>query len=86
MRKIDRSWPKQRHTRHVWVKQPGVHNPPVQGFIIAWRRHSYRWSALVVYVDADGRVIQEWLPADRLGKVPVSEHQRPGNPDYFAGF
>lgn len=52
-RKKDRTWPqngRRRHTRHAWLTQPGVHEPPVQAFIIAWRRHSYRWQAYVIWV------------------------------------
>lgn len=46
--------------------------PPVQGLVIAWRRHSYRWSALVVRVDESqpgGRMIQDWIALERL--LPV---------------
>lgn len=51
---------------------PGV--VPRQVLIVSWRRHSYRWSALVVYcVDAEGDedpvVVQRWVPAERLRPV-----------------
>lgn len=87
-RKKDRTWPQspRRHTRHAWLVRPGVHEPPVQAFIIAWRRHSYRWQAYVIWVADSGQVIQEWVPAERLGPVPVLDPQMPGNPNYFAGF
>lgn len=51
-RKKDRTWPQSRrkHTRHAWLRRPGLHEPPVQAFIIAWRRQSYRWQAYVVWV------------------------------------
>ncbi len=45
----------------------------MQGLVLDWRRHSYRWSALVVTVRVEqgGRpvVVQEWLPAERLKPV-----------------
>lgn len=37
--------------------------------MIAWRRHSEKWSALVVRIDESGqgtRVIQDWLPYPNL--------------------
>jgi hypothetical protein len=56
----------------VWVAQQHPH-PPLQGFVLEWRRHSYRWSALVIIatVDADGHqtTILEWLPAEQLTPV-----------------
>ena len=59
----DREWPKPRHTRFVWVAQPGLQVPPAQGLVLDWRRHSHRWSALVVTVQLDehGRpvIVQE---------------------------
>lgn len=58
----------------------------MQAFVIAWRRQSYRWEGYVVWVSDAGQVIQEWVPANKLGPVPVVEHQMPGNPNYFAGF
>lgn len=71
--KRDSTWAKPRLTRWVWVelaKADKVHplEDPVQGLVLAWRRHSYRWSALVVWVD-DGRIVQEWIPAERLRPV-----------------
>jgi hypothetical protein len=47
--------------------------PPTQGFVLEWRRHSYKWFALVQYVqqDKDGPTIysQQWFPAERLWPV-----------------
>lgn len=71
-RKTDREWPAPRNTRHVWVLGEDRLTPPAQGLVIAWRRHSYRWSALVVRVDEsvpEGRTVQDWLPVDRLRPV-----------------
>jgi hypothetical protein len=68
----DREWPRPRHTRFVWVSQLGPQVPPVQGLVLDWRRHSYRWSALVVTVRlVEGRpvVVQEWVEVDRLRPV-----------------
>jgi hypothetical protein len=44
-----------------------------QGFVVAWRRHSYRYTALVTYVDQtpDGQdqLVQRWIPAEQLRPV-----------------
>ncbi len=71
-RKVEREWPAPRNTRHVWVLGEDRLTPPVQGLVIAWRRHSYRWYAFVARVDetaSGGRVIQDWLPIERLRPV-----------------
>lgn len=71
-RRIDREWPPPRNTRHVWIIGEDRLTPPTQGLVLAWRRHSYRWSALVVRVDESvpgGRIVQDWLPIDRLRPV-----------------
>jgi len=76
----DREWPKPRHTRFVWVSQPGLQVPPVQGLVVDWRRQSYRWSALVVTVhtDDEGRpvVVHEWVEAERLRPVKSDPNRR----------
>ena len=76
----DREWPRSGHTRFVWVAQPGLQVPPVQGLVLGWRRHSYRWSALVVTVQGDeqGRpvVVQEWVEAERLRPVKADPNDR----------
>lgn len=75
----DREWPKPKHTRFVWVSQPGVQVPPVQGLVLEWRRHSYRWSALVVTVhDEGGRpvVVQEWIEAEQLRPMRADPKHR----------
>lgn len=48
--------------------------------IVAWRRHGYRWSALVVYcVDVEGSedaaVVQRWVPAERLRPVRADPNE-----------
>ena len=78
-RRVDKEWPRPRHTRFVWVSQPGPQVPPVQGLVLDWRRHSYRWSALVVTVqEQDGRsvVVQEWVEAERLRPVKADPNRR----------
>jgi hypothetical protein len=75
----DRGWPKPRHTRFVWVSQPGLQVPPVQGYVLDWGRHSYRWSALVVTVRVEeGRpvVVQEWVELERLKPVRSDPNRR----------
>ncbi len=69
----DRSWPTPRVTRHVWVRpdQPGA--KPVQGYVLEWRRHSYRWSALVLTSSVDDQdrptSRSQWVAAERLTPV-----------------
>ena len=66
-------WPRPRTTRHVWVTQHGIQVPPVQGFVVEWRRHSYRWWALVLTVHAPKEepplTKLEWIRAERLKPV-----------------
>ena len=81
-RRVDREWPTPRATRFVWVSQEGVQTPPVQGFVVEWRRHSYRWWALVLVVElhpqAPPLVRMEWLPVERL--TPVKSNPNDGRP------
>ena len=75
----DRQWPRPRRTRFVWVSRPGPQVPPVQGYVLDWRRHGYRWWALVVTVSSEEAppvVLQEWLPAERLRPVRSDPNQR----------
>jgi hypothetical protein len=72
-RRVDREWAKPKTTRHVWVAQEGVQAPLVQGFVVEWRRYSYRWFALVLTVrvpkEAAPVVKMEWLRAEQLTPV-----------------
>ena len=75
----DRKWPRPRTTRFVWVSQPGPQMPPVQGYVLDWRRQSYRWSALVVTVRLEeGRlvVVHVWVTAERLRPVRADPNVR----------
>lgn len=74
-------------TRHVWVLRQHRWQVPFQGYVLAWRHHSYRWAALVVYVDTDDPekpVVQKWVPKESL--VPVrsvpDELMRNAFPEY----
>lgn len=68
----DKEWPRPRHTRHVWViDEQTPLRMPHQGLVLEWRRHSYRWAALVAYVvlskeQQPQRVVTEWVPTTRL--------------------
>ena len=80
-RRKDREWPTPATTRHVWVEQPGIQRPPIQGYVLDWRRHSYRWSALVVIVFVDEGhpiVVQRWIPVEQL--TPVKSDPNLGRP------
>jgi hypothetical protein len=63
----------------VWVAQQD-HHPPLQGYVLEWRRHSYEWSALVIIatVDQEGHqtTTLEWLPAEHL--TPVKSYPNTG--------
>lgn len=79
MSRRDREWPRPRHTRFVWIKAESTLVPPVQGLVLAWNRHSYKWSALVAYVQEadDGAVfVQQWFPIERLIPVPSNPNHR----------
>ena len=86
MRRKDRTWPRPGRTRHAWLIRAGTHEPPVQALVIAWERRGSEWVAFVIWVSDEGKIIQEWVAADRLGPVPVLERQMPGNPNYFPGW
>ena len=71
-RRVEREWPAPRNTRFVYVIGEDRLTPPVQGLVVAWSRHAHRWSALVCRVDESvpgGRLVQDWLPAERLRPV-----------------
>ena len=69
----DRRYVVPRATRHVWVQPQERGSAPVQGYLLEWCRHSYRWTALVLVsgVDEQGRptAAQHWVPAERLTPV-----------------
>lgn len=59
-------------TRFEYDVSPVRLTPPVQGLVIAWNRHHYKWSALVCRVDESvpgGRLVQDWVAAERLRPV-----------------
>ena len=76
----DREWPTPATTRHVWVAQEGVQVPPIQGFVVDWRRHAYRWWALVLVVQQPKEggpvTLMEWMPVERL--TPVKSNPNDG--------
>lgn len=66
-------WPIPKQTRHVWVLAERRYEPPQQGYVIAWRRRSYVWHALVVVVngtvegsDQGWTETRQWYPSSRL--------------------
>lgn len=72
-------WHPPRHTRHVWIDFGGD-LPPLQGLVLDRRRHSYKWAALVVFVDEhhDPAVtVQQWIPYDQLRPVRPSKLDMP---------
>lgn len=84
MRKADLVWPTPKATRHVWVAQEGAHPlmPPIQGFVVEWRRYSYKWWALVLTVhepkEEPPLTKLEWLRAEKL--TPVKSDPNDGRP------
>ncbi|UPK75701.1 hypothetical protein MU582_03390 [Nocardioidaceae bacterium SCSIO 66511] len=77
--------PPPRFTRHVWVATDRGQEPE-QGFVLEWRRHAYKWSALVVLVRSDDTnravFVQRWLSAEHLAPVRTS----PTTPEAHDGF
>lgn len=72
-----------RHTRHVWVLGDRRWETPHQGLVIDWKRHSYKWFALVVLVDPsvpEQPFIVSWFPAQRLLPVRSIPEDLMGNP------
>lgn len=59
-------------------KPAGDARRPRPGLVLDWRRHSYRWTALVVTVqlESGARVVQEWVPAERLRPVRSDPNSR----------
>lgn len=75
--RAERTWRSPTQTRHVWIRLSDKHShqPPAPGLVLAWKRHSYAWSALVTYVDelrdgAEPVVVQRWIPAADLRPAP----------------
>lgn len=73
-RRVDRTWPIPRATRHVWVRlDEPPHAAPVQGYVLEWRWHSYQWFASVVTVGTDEqgrpRADVRWVEVERLTPV-----------------
>ena len=79
--RLERTWPRPRSTRHVWVRSRDRHpyQPPDQGLIVAWRRRSWQWEALCVLVRVlpgeDPVVIQRWVAAKDLRPVPADPNR-----------
>ena len=76
--RLDRTWPAQRNTRFVYVLGEDQLATPVQGLVVAWSRYRYKWRALVVRVDDSvpgGRMVQDWLPLERLRPVRVDPNK-----------
>ena len=71
-----------RVTRFVWVSSGSTLVPPQQGFVVDWRRHSYRWFALVLIVETPEKAPPltklQWLPVERL--TPVMSNPNDGRP------
>ena len=57
--------------RHVWVRPAFV---PVElpGLVLDWRSTDEGWQGLVNYVDRDGRIVTEWLPAANLRPIKTA--------------
>ena len=77
----DRLYPRPRNTSHAWLLEGfGPEAVPRQVLIVAWRRHSYRWRARVVYAvdvkgDPEPAIIQRWVPAELLRPVKSEPNQ-----------
>ena len=56
--------------RHCWVTGTSESPSPHPGLVLGWDKRDGGWFAQVVYyVEADGVLVQQWLPADLLTGV-----------------
>lgn len=81
--KSDR-WPAYNPTRHVLIERDFRNDRPWQGFVVDWKRHGYKWSALVVFIDesVDGMpLVQQWLPIEKLR--PMQTDPNPPRDEWF---
>lgn len=76
----ERTWSTPARTRYAWLREgTHPHDVPRQVFVLAWRRRSYCWFALVVEVVAGekgpDRVVQRWVSVDVLRPVAADPNQ-----------
>lgn len=77
-------WPAHEPTRFVFISHGTRFERPWQGFVIDWKRHGYKWSALVAYMDEsdeDLPLVQRWFPLDELR--PVTVDPNPPRDEWF---
>ena len=56
--------------RHCWVTGTRDSPGPHSSLVLAWdKRDGRRFAQVIYYVEADGVVVQQWLPADLLTGV-----------------
>lgn len=55
----------------MWVSLEFV-PAELPGFVLDWKRDGDGWQALVMYVDADEKIITTWMGSDRLRPVESS--------------
>ena len=69
-RRIDRTWPIPRVTRHVWARlDKAPQAAPVQGLVLEWRRSADgTWEANVAVAQL-GSVLLTWTPAPRIRPI-----------------
>lgn len=63
------------------VSQTGIQAPPVQGFVIDWKRHSLPGGVPLTIVtlfddNGDQVLVQRWIPAQRLTPVHQQSQRR----------
>lgn len=58
------------HRRHVWIAGTPDARGPHPGLLLAWEKREAAWFALVsYYLEDDGVLVQQWLPATLLTPV-----------------
>lgn len=55
----------------MWVR-PALVPTELPGLVLDWRRTPDGWQALVTMVETRGRVVTEWVPAERMRPVKSS--------------
>lgn len=56
--------------QHCWVTRNGSRGGPHPALLVEWQQRDTRWWARVVFlVEADGLLVEQWLPADRIQPI-----------------
>ena len=77
-------WPDYVPSRHVLVLREHRFERPWQGYVVDWKRDSYKWSVLVVFMDESlegSPVLWKWFPLEKLR--PLHPDPNPREDEWF---